>query len=202
MNYHVLGKLSNDVIVEFKNEILKNKVSLQNYQWIDFNDVLENLFLSLFKEIPLKIQYNPETQKKVQKVFFSNPGYGFRIHKDGKRCKSALNIAVSANPSDWVRWYSDSVINELENINNINCKKKWGYSRDTSLLNYENIPYEDELRVTTGTVYILNVDKFHSFKCNGPNPRIIIQTKFDNFPELDELNKKITPSIFKRLEKL
>lgn len=199
MNYHILGNLPEKVIIEFKKEILNNQKVNKNYFWIQSNKKIENLFLSLFVNLPLEIQFNPETQKKVQKIFFSNPGYGFRIHKDGIKCKSALNISISSNDSDWVRWYSDDTINELENTANVTPKKKWGYSRDTSLINYETIPYEDELRIKTGTVYILNVDKFHSFKCNGPNPRIILQTKFSGYPNLDELYSKITPSIFKNL---
>lgn len=199
MNYYILGKLPDEVINEFKQEILKNKESNLNYSWIHVDDVVENLFLSLFKSLPLKIQYNHETNRKVQKAFFSNPGYGFRIHKDGKKCKSALNIAISANETDWVRWYSDETINKFENINNINFKKNWGYSRDTNLKEYEDVPYDDELRITTGIVYILNVDKFHSWKCNGPNPRIILQTKFEGYPDLNELYEKLKPSIFKNI---
>lgn len=202
MNYYILGKLSKTVIDEFKEEILKNKKPDINYQWIHFNSILEQMFLSIFHTLPMDIQINPEKNQKVQKVFFSNPGYGFRIHRDGLKCKSALNIAVSSNETDWVRWYSDELINSLENSDNIKYKKKWGLSRDTNIFNYEDIPYEDELKVTSGDVYILNVDKFHSFKCNGPEPRIIIQTKFENFPDLAELYKKITPSLFKNLTTL
>ena len=45
----------------------------------------------------------------VQKAFYSAPGSGFKIHRDGHCCNSALNIAISCNGSDWVRWYDDEV---------------------------------------------------------------------------------------------
>jgi hypothetical protein len=200
-NYYKLGMLPPNIVENFKKEILKNKIFNKNYYWIQFNECLEEMFLSLFKSLPLKIQFNPETNRRVQKIFYSNPGYGYRIHKDGIKCKSALNIAISANESDWVRWYSDDVIYNLEN-NDIKVSNVWGYSRDTNLKEYEDIPYIDELKTISGMVYILDVDKFHSFKCNGPEPRIIIQTKFENFPSLLELKEKINFSLFKNIERI
>jgi hypothetical protein len=34
---------------------------------------------------------------------------------------------------------------------------------------------------------VLNVDKFHTWHCGGPKRRIVIQTKFDGFPDVETL---------------
>ena len=199
-HYHVLGKLPKNIIDEFANEVLNLKTVGKPYQWIFLNKKLEKLFLDLFVNIPLKIQFNPSKNTNVQKIFYSEPGYGFRIHKDGLRCKSALNIAISSNITDWVRWYDDNEIKKMTVTVERENSVTWGLSRDTNLRDYENIPFIDELKVEDGTVYLLDVDSYHSFKCNGPNPRIVLQTKFENFPSLDNLCKNITPDIFKILK--
>jgi hypothetical protein len=195
-NYYKLGKLSNNLVDVFKLEIEKLK-SHENYQWIKFNDKMQELFLEIFSSKELTIQ-KKDNGEYVQKVFYSAPGHGFRIHKDGIRCKSALNIAISSNESDWVRWYNEDFIRKLSKCTTVDNEwNNYGLSRNTEIYQYDAIPFEDELRVEVGDIYILNVDKFHSFKCNGPNPRIIMQTKFENFPSLDELYKKISINNFK-----
>jgi hypothetical protein len=190
-NYHKIGKLSNTVVDNLRSEIEKLKTN-ENYQWIKFNNNIQEIFSEIFSNNKLKIQ-TKNNGENVQKVFYSMPGHGFRIHKDGARCKSALNIAISSNTSDWVRWYDEEFIKKLSKCTLVNNEhNNYGLSRNTDIYEYDSIPFEDELRVETGDVYILNVDKFHSFKCNGPNPRIIMQTKFENFPSLEELNKEIS----------
>jgi hypothetical protein len=195
-NYYKIGKLSDTVVDNLRSEIEKLKTN-ENYQWIKFNNNIQEIFSEIFSNNKLKIQ-TKNNGENVQKVFYSMPGHGFRIHKDGIRCRSALNIAISSNPSDWVRWYDEVYIEKISRCNVTDSSRyNFGLSRNIDIREYENIPFEDELRVETGDVYILDVDKYHSFKCNGPNARIIMQTKFENFPSLEDLNKQISIDNFK-----
>lgn len=193
--YKKLGKLPNDIIDNFKNQLLKLKKTNNPYQWIQFNKNLNNYFNSMFINTELKIQYDSENDRYIQKAFYSEPNYGFRIHRDGIMCKSALNIAISCNDSDWVRWYDNEVINRL----NVETKTVESRSRNLEIYDYENIKYVEELHTEIGDVYVLDVDTFHSFKCNGLNPRIIIQTKFDKFPSYETLLKSLEQSSFNNL---
>lgn len=196
MNYYKIGKLPENIVSIFKSEIEALKAH-ENYQWIKFNDKMRHLFSEIFCNNNLAIQ-KKENGEFVQKVFYSPPGQGFRIHKDGIWCKSALNIAISANSSDWVRWYNEEFIKKLSRCVAVNNEwNNYGASRNTEIYQYDEIPFEDELRIETGDIYILNVDKFHSFKCNGPNTRIVMQTKFEGFPTVEELYKKISINNFK-----
>ena len=198
-NYYKLGKLPLNIISEFKEEILKRKISDVPYQWIKFDRFLNNKFQEIFENKILKIQRRRNDTELVQKAFYSDPGHGFRIHKDGTQCKSALNIAISCNEDDWVRWYDEDYINQLSNIDLM--VNNYGTSRNTNIIEYESIPYIDELRNEIGDVYVLNVDKFHSFKCNGVNPRIVIQTKFEGFPDLENIYTSLKEKNFKYLQK-
>jgi hypothetical protein len=195
-NYYKLGKISADVISALKKEVDQLKTA-DNYQWIAANDKISKIFFDIFSSNELKIQ-KKLSGELVQKVFYSDPGHGFKIHKDGVKCKSALNIAISSNSSDWVRWYDEAYIEKIVSCNvTDNSRNKFGLSRNIDINEYEDIPFQDELKVETGDVYILNVDRYHSFKCNGPNARIIMQTKFENFPTLEDLHKKISIDNFK-----
>jgi len=107
MKYNKLGKLPIETVNFFLEEILKRKQPNMDYQWIHFDEYLNDKFLQIFTNTELKIQYSENKNRPVQKAFYSEPGHGYRIHKDGFKCQSALNIAVSCNPGDWVRWYDD-----------------------------------------------------------------------------------------------
>ena len=67
-------------------------------------------------------------------------------------------------------------------------------SRETSLSSdiIENMKFVEEFKSIVGDVYLIDVDTFHTWKCSGPNSRIIIQTKFDGFPTFDQLCQKIS----------
>ena len=198
MRYYKLGKLPKETIDFFLNEILKRKRPNVPYQWIHFDEYLNNEFLEIFSNTELKIQWSQDKSKRVQKAFYSDPGYGFRIHKDGFRCRSALNIAITCNPGDWVRWYDDDYINSIATTDYSNVL---GQSRNTNLYKYEDIPFVEELRNEIGDVYVLDVDSYHSFKCNGDSPRIIVQTKFDNFPNLDTIYESLSRVSFSNIIK-
>ena len=193
--YKKLGKLPIDIIENFKNQLMKLKNSNVPYQWIQFNKNLNNYFNSIFINTELKIQYDSENDRYIQKAFYSDPGHGFRIHRDGLYCRSALNIAISCNDTDWVRWYDDNIINDL----NVETETVESRSRNLKIYNYENIQYIEELHTEIGDVYVLDVDSYHSFKCNGPNPRIIIQTKFSGYPDFQTINKSLTQTSFNNL---
>lgn len=194
MKYLKLGKLPKETIDFFLVEILKRKQPNIPYQWIHFDEYLNDAFLKLFTNTELKIQRS-ET-RRVQKAFYSDPGHGYRIHKDGFKCRSALNIAISCNPDDWVRWYDEDYINSISTLEYSN---KLGKSRNTNIHEYENIPFIEELRNEVGDVYALDVETYHSFKCIGDKPRIIIQTKFDGFPNLSMIKESLTKNSFSNL---
>ena len=194
MKYKKLGKLPIETIEFFKHEILKRKVPNINYQWIQFDQALINEFATIFCNTDLKIQYDPSKNRLVQKAFYSSPGHGFRIHRDGLCCRSALNIAISCNSDDWVRWYDDKLIDNLGNITE--SKSNLGTSRNVDIMNYENVPYIEELHNEPGDVYVLDVESLHSFKCNGTEPRIIIQTKFHDFATLSTIANSLDKNSF------
>lgn len=202
MKYHLLGKLPLDSVEFFKREILKRKSSNIPYQWIQFDEYLNGEFLKIFTNCELKIQISADGLRPIQKAFYSDPGHGFRIHKDGLRCQSALNIAVSCNPDDWVRWYDEDYINDrYQSVTKTNVFKAKGSSRDVVIEEYETVPYVEELHNQIGDVYVLDVDSYHSFKCNGDEPRIVIQTKFDGFPKLEAIYNSLSKNSFSNLIK-
>jgi len=194
MKYLKLGKLPKETIDFFLIEILKRKKPNIPYQWVHFNEYLNNEFLKLFINTELKIQCSEIG--RVQKAFYSDPGHGYRIHKDGFKCQSALNIAISCNSDDWVRWYDEDYINS---ISTLKYSTKLGKSRNTDIYEYENVPFIEELHNEIGDVYALDVDTYHSFKCIGDKPRIIIQTKFDRYPSFKEITKSLSKKSFDNL---
>jgi hypothetical protein len=196
MKYRKLGKLPIETIDFFLVEILKRKKADSPYQWIHFDEYLNDEFLKIFTNTELKIQWDENKTKPIQKAFYSDPGHGFRIHKDGFQCNSALNVTVSCNPGDWVRWYDEQYINSISKIDYSN---NFGKSRNTNIFDYENIPYVEELHTEVGDVYVLDVNTYHSFKCIGDKPRIILQTKFEGFPVLDTIDKSLAKNSFSNL---
>ena len=200
-HYHKLGKLPKETIDFFLAEILKRKVHDVPYQWILFDKFLNEEFLKIFTNSELEIQWNKGRIHPIQKVFYSEPNYGFRIHKDGLYCKSAMNIVLSCNDNDWVRWYDEDYINRIASVKtNTNIiNSNYGNSRDVNIGEYESVKFIEELRNEVGDVYVLDVDTFHSFKCIGTSPRIILQTKFTGFPNYETLKQSLMCSSFSNL---
>lgn len=199
MKYCLLGKLPIETIEFFKFEILKRKKNDMPYQWIHFDNFLNNEFLKIFENTELKIQWNKDNTRPIQKAFYSEPNHGFKIHKDGLRCRSALNIILSCNKDDWVRWYDDDYINSIGNLIVLDDGKKT--SRDVDIVNYEQIDYIEELHNEVGDVYTLDVDSYHSFKCLGTYPRIVIQTKFEGFPSFEKITNSLSKKNFVNIVK-
>ena len=198
MYYKKLGKLPMDTIEFFKTELIKRKVQ-EPYQWIQFDKYLNDKFSEIFCNTELKIQYDSSKNRLVQKAFYSDPGHGFRIHRDGVHCRSALNIAISCNDTDWVRWYDDDVIANLTGPINVTNNSGYGFSRNCDILEYENVDYIQELHCEVGDVYALDVESFHSFKCIGSEPRIIIQTKFEGYPTFNTITESLSKNSFKNI---
>lgn len=197
MRYKKLGKLPPETVEFFKHELLARRVTGIPYQWIQFDSHLNGEFAKIFANQELEIQYDPGKDRLVQKAFYSEPGHGFRIHRDGLRCRGALNIAISCNPDDWVRWYDDRLIDSMATTTKLDTIN--GKSRDVEIANYESVEYTHELRNQPGDVYALDVDSYHSFKCNGPLPRIIIQTKFQGFPHFKTILESLERTSFVNL---
>jgi hypothetical protein len=204
MKYYKLGKLPIDAVNFFYDELIKRKLPNTPYQWIQFDQSLHLEFLKIFTNTELRVQRSFDKVYPVQKAFYSEPGYGFRIHKDGIKCRSAVNIVISCNKTDWVRWYDEDYINGLAatEINTNIMKNSHGASRSVNVVNYEEVKFTEELHNEIGDVYAINVDTYHSFKCVGDNPRIIIQTKFENFPDIETITKSLIKNSFSNLVNL
>lgn len=194
-NYYYLGKLPKESVDFFRDELLKRKVKNVPYQWIHFDKFLHDEFLKIFVNTTLKIQFRGD--QPIQKGFYSDPGHGFRIHKDGLWCKTAFNISLSCNPDDWVRWYDEDYINSIGKISVLDRKN--ATSRNIDIMEYEDIPYIEEHRNEVGDVYLVNTDVYHSFKCNGESPRLVLQTKFHGFPDIETVYNSLKDVSFSNL---
>ena len=199
MLYKKLGKLPTETIDFFLKEINKRKDNDKGYQWVPFDNFLNKKFMEIFENEELKINYDPYKKMWIQKAFYSKPGHGWKIHKDGIQCKTALNIALSSNDGDWVRWYDEDYINSLrETTRNTNIQGI-GNSRNIDIDDYEDIPFIEERKTETGDVYLVNTDVFHSFKCSRPKDRIVIQTKFRDFPPIEVVDESLSKKSFRNL---
>ena len=194
MCHKLLGTLPIEIVERLKSMILKfhDDQTTAKFQRIEFDEEI----LSYLKTIivtDMKVQKSIDGKSHVQKVFYSDPGFVYPIHKDGVKCQSALNIVLQCNDDDWTRWYNDHTIlshTEPQTIISSNGIS----SRNTSLSNeeIENMEFVEEFKSKVGEVYLVDVNTFHTWKCSGPNPRIIIQTKFDGFPTFNQLCRTIS----------
>lgn len=206
MNFGLIGKLPTDTIQFFKEEILKRRTP-EPYQWVHFDTYLNDKFMEIFDNEELKVLYDENKFRFIQKAAVSEPGYGWRIHKDGIADKGAMNIALSCNPTDWVRWYDDDFINLYCLMNNIPIKLKLPKtiedisSRNTDIFNYDDVPFTEERQQEVGDVYVIDTNTWHSFKCVGAETRIILQTKFVGHPSCEELFKSLSLKSFNNLIK-
>lgn len=198
MKYYKLGKLPIDTVNFFRDEIIKRKLPNTPYQWIQFDQSLHLEFLKIFTNTEFRVKRSVDRMYPVQKAFYSEPGYGFGIHKDGINCRSAVNIVISCNKTDWVRWYDEDYINSLA-ATEINTNIIYGASRNVNIVNYEEVEFTEELHNEIGDVYALDINTYHSFKCIGTNPRIIIQTKFEKFPDVETITKSLIKNSFSNL---
>jgi hypothetical protein len=190
MNYISLGKAPESFIKKIQNLIELKHNHNATYEWIMFDYEMQEIFNTVFPIPELKIQLLPNNVVN-QKAFFVSPDNGFRPHKDGIDCRCALNIAISCNEEDWVRWYEEDYINSISTTHRNNTTDSHRHSRNTDLYEYADIPFIDEMRQTTGDIYLVNTNVYHSFKCSGPHNRIIIQTKLAGNPSISEVYEKL-----------
>ena len=195
MFYKVLGRLPDTVIDHFRDLILSKKQDTVGFQRIEFDDELTDYFLSMFINRDLKIQESAAGDRKIQKAFYSDSGVNYPIHKDGSECRSALNIAIDCNDSDWVRWYDNDLITSMVGEPTAQTGLR-GTSRNTTLIDTDNIAFLEEYIPRRGEVYIVDVSTFHTWRAYGTSPRIIIQTKFKKFPDFNMLVETLSKSSF------
>jgi hypothetical protein len=188
--HHLLGTLSSDIVDRLKTTILglRDPYNFNKFQRIEFDEPLID-YLKTIIVSDLEVQKNMDRTRWIQKAFYSSADYVYPIHRDGLKCRSALNIIVDCNSDDWTRWFNQDVVNE-QTKNLITIEKPNGISsRETDLPRdiIESLDYEEQFRGKPGDVYLIDVDSFHTWKCSGPNNRIVIQTKFQGFPTFDNL---------------
>lgn len=204
-NYKKIGKLPKETIDFFKQEVIKRKLSTP-YQWVWFDDYLSDKFMEIFCNTDLKIRYDEKNKRYVQKYFVTEPNNGWRIHKDGINDSGALNIIITCNETDWVRWYNENYINMYCLMNNIpikTIKTDIASSRNTDIFDYDNTPFVEELTCQqSGDVYVVETNNWHSFKCVGQETRIIIQTKFEGRLSCEKIYETLSKNSFNNLIKL
>lgn len=201
--YKKIGKLDKKVVKELLNMILVFEDKTNNdFQRIEFTKDIYQYLENLFENQELKIQVSENKDKLVQKSFVSGINYVYPIHKDGEKCKSALNIALQCNKNDWIRWYSDELINSLSTTTLIKQNNKSTRNSSIDKNTIPNLVFLDELKVEQGDVYVLDVDTYHTWYSSGPKKRVIIQTKFQGFPNFTSISESLTKKSYKNLTKL
>ena len=201
MNYKLIGRLPIETVNFFKEEILKIKDETKKFQWIYLNYKLNFEFIKIFENGILEPIFDKNKNRFEQKAFYVPSEKGYMIHKDGVDDKVALNIALSCNENDWVRWHDDKLVYEQGDVP-VTYSYKQGYGSSQNAVNikdYENFPYTDQIRNRVGDVYIIKTDVFHSYKCSGPNDRLILQTKFKGNPTFETVCEQLTTKNFKNL---
>ena len=186
MFYKKVGEICHLQVEELHNMIMFYRdINLSGFQRIEFDEKIYSYLKQIFCNIDIPI--GEKNGRLTQKAFYSGSGFIYPIHKDGIKCKSALNIVIKSNKDDWIRWYSDDVILKLGQLVQIELQS--GSSRNVkNIKDIANIQYLCEYKPKIGDVYILNVDTFHTWKCSGPDYRLIIQTKFQNNPTFEDLS--------------
>jgi hypothetical protein len=194
VHHKLLGTLPPEIIEKLKSMILKyhDDQTTKKFQRIEFDEEILN-YLKTIIVTDMKVQKSIDGKTYVQKVFYSNPGFVYPIHKDGVKCRSALNIVLQCNDDDWTRWYDDHTILSQTKFQTMISTNGFS-SRNTSLSDevIENMTFVEEFKSKVGDVYLIDVDTFHTWKCSGPVPRMVIQTKFDEFPTFNQLCSKIS----------
>lgn len=197
-NYTVLGTLQPTVIEFLKAEIMNRRRDVPGFQRVEFDSDLLAYMQELFINKELKVQRTIDNTRQVQKAFYTTDGTIYPIHRDGLRCKSALNIAVECNDTDWVRWYNDDVISSLSDAVSM-IGANGAATRNTTIEDIESVPYVEQYVPKPGEVYVLDVETFHTWRCKGPKPRIILQTKFEGFPSYTDLKRSLQRASFANL---
>lgn len=198
MFYKQLGILPEYIVDDLESMIMDlHSKDETGFQRIEFDQKIINKLKNLFKDVKLTIQKNHQGIL-VQKAFYSDSGITYPIHRDGFRCMSALNIAIRTNDNDWVRWYDSNLIDQLGQTNS-QTNSQGNSTRNTDIKNIESVNYLCEFRPQKGEIYLINVDRFHTWHCGGPDYRLVIQTKFEGFPDIETVYKSVNEDTFKSI---
>lgn len=210
MHHKVLGKIALPLL---STRIKKEAIRLRNLLESSSNSVIRapmvqsKMHLTFFENKELvgllrksifPANFNTESFSIYNhQVFITPPGDGFEIHKDGLEKRSAINILIQGSELDWTRWYSDETVETqyggtvaMSTPENTSANR---YSRNIgNLPNYPTIPCIDELTgITSGTIYLVNTNVYHSFFNNGNDYRIVLQTNFTGNPSIQQLYDRI-----------
>jgi hypothetical protein len=192
MNYKFLGKISLCFLEEVRQEVT-GKALARDY--IDRTTFLSEEVTNRFRNYLFPSNFDSEQFVVNQtKVFITPPGeQNNYIHKDGVNRKCALNIVVSCNPTDVVRWYSDEEIISRGGITELNLPHEGYFSRQVrSITAYEHLPFIEEVtNQEPGNVYLVNTDVFHAYINRGTSWRFIIQNKFSKNPSIEQVYARI-----------
>lgn len=190
MHYTRFGKISQDMIDPIKDLVSNRSLSAYRDRDLDVMMLPKHITHGLYSAIFPKDFETDEVQICHSKVLITMPEGGWWIHKDGKDKNVAFNIVLQCNPEDWVRWYSEEEIEKL-GLPVFRSNSSQSSSRDVLYKNYENTPFELEIHNEPGDVYLVNTDKYHTFKNKGTQVRLVIQTKFKPNPTFEQVLTRI-----------
>lgn len=133
MFYKKLGSLPNHIIEDLKSMILSQDINFnEGFTRIEFNKPITDYLSDLFENSNLKVQISADGSRLIQKAFYSDPNFVYPIHRDGIRCRSALNIVLDCSDDDWTRWYDFDLIKSLSDTSTI----KTAEGKSTEILIY------------------------------------------------------------------
>lgn len=202
MNHKQLGNIPFEHLQAIKDAVMP--VVLERpltYRVVSMGDeITSNFYKILFPgEFVSKYLTTKNTKLFITPMYQKNSF----IHKDGLDKKCALNVVIDCNPTDWVRWYSDDEIKAHDGNVFVGEDDRWpgqtvktpnvtwGVRRVTNLTYNGLTPLEELTNQRPGDFYLINTDIFHTFKNEGNNYRLIIQTKFDQNDSIEEVYAKL-----------
>ena len=185
MYFKIIGYLSLKQLNEIKFHLDITSHLYNKYPPWQYRIDLESKILAILGNQKLDLQKHHSGKNSI-KLFVTDPLKSSPIHKDGLLAQSCLNICIDSNPEDWIRWWND----QLDNI----YSQEVIQNGERSSRNLQTGPVTEiinwvcEFRPRPGCVYLLNVDKYHSYYCAGPNQRKVIQIKFAGRPSMTDLD--------------
>lgn len=188
--YKNLGKFDKKTLVNLKSIATKIQHSDSPAVWQYFPEI-ENYLLYLLGEQKLKIAKDDNNLSSI-KLFISEKNHGMGLHKDGLKNKTAMNICISSNQNDWIRWFDD----DIEACYEKEISSRFG----GKILASRNLLCDDwrtldkhifQCCPEPGDLYLVNTDVYHSFYCAGPEKRIVVQIKFQGWPDIETVEEQL-----------
>lgn len=190
MYYHLLGQLDHSFFADIKTLLDQQQITWTNRdQTWDYSPALVDTLRSILGAQSCDLQLDSQGMYSV-KLFFTRPGQASPIHKDGLRAQSALNICVDSNPGDWIRWWDDSIRDQLVEHT---VDQQQRASRNLRSGPVDQVSgWVCEFRPRPGQIYLVNTDRYHAYHCAGPRPRRVVQTKFRGWPSIQQLKHSLS----------